>query len=93
MVAAQEPSGYIDTYYQDDRKPLRMLYDTQTTGHELYCLGHMLQGAIAIYRATGDRTLLDAGIRYGRRFSAAELRSRCQTRRALSLAIRKLKWR
>ena len=41
-----------------------MLYDTQTTGHELYCLGHMLQGAIAIYRATGDRTLLDAGIRF-----------------------------
>ena len=63
VVATQEPSGYIDTYYQDDRKPLRMLYDTQTTGHELYCLGHMLQGAIAIYRATGDRTLLDAGIR------------------------------
>jgi DUF1680 family protein len=64
VVAAQEPSGYLDTYYQDDRKPLRMQYDTQTTGHELYCLGHMLQGAIAIYRATGDRTLLDAGIRY-----------------------------
>jgi hypothetical protein len=64
VVATQEPSGYIDTYYQDDRKPLRMLYDTQTTGHELYCLGHMLQGAIAIYRATGDRTLLDAGIRF-----------------------------
>ncbi len=63
VVATQEPSGYIDTYYQDDRKPLRMLYETQTTGHELYCLGHMLQGAIAIYRATGDRTLLDAGIR------------------------------
>ena len=64
VVAAQEPSGYLDTYYQNDRKPLRMLYDTQTTGHELYCLGHMLQGAIAYYRATGDRTLLDAGIRY-----------------------------
>jgi len=64
VVAAQEPSGYLDTYYQDDRKPLRMLYDTQTTGHELYCLGHMLQGAISLYRATGDRTLLDAGIRY-----------------------------
>lgn len=64
VVAAQEPSGYLNTYYQGDRKPLRMQYDTQTTGHELYCLGHMLQGAIAIYRATGDRTLLDAGIRF-----------------------------
>jgi len=64
VVAAQEPSGYLNTYYQNDREPLRMLYDTQTTGHELYCLGHMLQGAIALYRATGDRTLLDAGIRF-----------------------------
>jgi DUF1680 family protein len=64
VVAIQEPSGYLNTYYQDDRKPLRMQYDTQTTGHELYCIGHLLQGAIAYYRATGDRTLLDAGIRF-----------------------------
>jgi DUF1680 family protein len=64
VVAAQEPSGYLNTYYQDDRRSLRMLYATQTTGHELYCIGHLLQGAIALYRATGDRTLLDAGIRF-----------------------------
>ena len=64
IVATQEPSGYLNTYYVDDRKSLRMRYDTQTTGHELYCIGHMLQGAIAYYRATGDRTLLDAGIRF-----------------------------
>jgi DUF1680 family protein len=64
VVAAQEPSGYLDTYYQDDRRSLRMLPATQTTGHETYCLGHMLQGAIAWYRATGNATLLDAGIRY-----------------------------
>ena len=24
VVAIQEPSGYLNTYYQDDRKPLRM---------------------------------------------------------------------
>jgi len=36
---------------------------TQETGQELYTLGHMLQSAIAYYRATGDRKLLDAGIR------------------------------
>jgi uncharacterized protein len=64
IVAVQEPSGYLNTYYQDDRKSLRMLPQTQTTGHELYCMGHMLQGAIAYYRATGDRKLLDAGIRF-----------------------------
>jgi uncharacterized protein len=64
VVAIQEPSGYLNTYYVDDRKSKRMEYDTQTTGHELYNIGHMLQGAIAYYRATGDRTLLDAGIRF-----------------------------
>ena len=64
VVAIQEPNGYLNTYYQDDRKSLRMLTQTQTTGHELYNIGHMLQGAIAYYRATGDRTLLEAGIRF-----------------------------
>jgi len=64
VVAVQEPNGYLNTYYQDDRKSLRMLTQTQTTGHELYNIGHMLQGAIAYYRATGDRRLLDAGIRF-----------------------------
>ena len=62
VVAVQEPGGYLNTYYQDDRKSLRMLPQTQTTGHELYNIGHMLQGAIAYYRATGDRRLLEAGI-------------------------------
>jgi DUF1680 family protein len=64
VIAIQEPSGYLNTYYQDDRKSLRMLPQTQSTGHELYNIGHMLQGAIAYYRATGDRRLLDAGIRF-----------------------------
>jgi len=64
VVAVQEPSGYLNTYYQDDRKSLRMTPQTQSTGHELYNIGHMLQGAIAYYRGTGDRELLDAGIRF-----------------------------
>ncbi len=68
IVAVQEPSGYLNTYYVDARKPERMLTPTQTTGHELYNIGHMLQGAIAYYRATGDRKLLDAGIRFANDF-------------------------
>jgi uncharacterized protein len=64
VVAVQEPNGYLNTYYVDDRKSQRMLPQTQTTGHELYNIGHMLQGAIAYYRATGDRKLLDAGVRF-----------------------------
>ena len=64
VVATQEPGGYLNTYYVGDKKSQRMLYETQEVGHELYNIGHMLQGAIAFYRATGDRTLLDAGIRF-----------------------------
>src|SRR5438445_10341446 len=63
VVAVQEPNGYLNTYYQEEHKPLRMLPQTQTTGHELYNMGHMLQGAIAYYRAPGDRQMLDAGMR------------------------------
>lgn len=64
VVAVQEPSGYLNTYYVGDRAKQRMEPEVQRWGHELYNIGHMLQGAIAYYRATGDRTLLDAGIRF-----------------------------
>src|SRR5438874_10176459 len=63
VVAIQEPSGYLNTYSQGDRASLRMSQHDQEVGHEMYCLGHMLQGAIAYYRATGDSTLVDAGAR------------------------------
>jgi hypothetical protein len=64
VVAVQEPSGYLNTYFQGDHIPERMLPHSQEVGHELYCLGHMLQGAIAYYRATGDSTLMDAGVKF-----------------------------
>ena len=64
VVAAQQSDGYLNTYYVGDKAALRMTPQTQTTGHELYNMGHFLQGAIAFYRATGDRKMLDAGIRF-----------------------------
>jgi len=64
VVAVQEPSGYLNTYYVGDKAKDRMQPEVQRWGHELYNLGHMIQGAIAYYRGTGDRTLLDAGIRF-----------------------------
>ncbi len=64
VVAVQEPSGYLNTYYVGDRVSERMLPKSQEVGHELYNLGHMLQGAIAYYRATGDTTLMDAGVKF-----------------------------
>src|SRR6266705_1841082 len=64
VVAVQEPNGYLNTYYVADRAKQRMTPETQRWGHELYNIGHMIQGAIAYYRATGDRVLLDSGIRF-----------------------------
>ena len=64
IAGAQEPSGYLNTYYVQAKKGDRMLPKTQTTGHELYCIGHLLQGGIAYYRATGDPALLNLGIRF-----------------------------
>ena len=32
--------------------------------HELYCFGHLAEGAIAYYQATGKRKLLDAACRF-----------------------------
>lgn len=61
IAAAQEPSGYLNTYFS--REHLAERHTNMRGGHELYCLGHMVQGGIAWYRATGDRKLLDTGIR------------------------------
>jgi hypothetical protein len=62
ILAAQEPSGYLNTYYVGDKARLR--FTELTRSHEDYCLGHLLQAGIAYYRATGSRRLLDAGIRF-----------------------------
>lgn len=64
VIGAQEPSGYLNTYFVEDRVPQRMLPATQISGHELYNGGHLLLAGIAYYRSTGNRSLLDAGIRY-----------------------------
>src|ERR1017187_2731028 len=62
LLAAQEPSGYLNTYWSEERTPKR--FTEMYRSHELYCMGHLLQAAIAYYRATGDRKLLDGGIRF-----------------------------
>ncbi|HMJ62724.1 MAG TPA: beta-L-arabinofuranosidase domain-containing protein [Bryobacteraceae bacterium] len=62
ILAAQEPSGYLNTYYVGDKTRFR--FTELSRSHEDYCLGHLLQAGIAYYRATGSRRLLDAGIRF-----------------------------
>jgi len=64
VVAVQEPNGYLNTYYVEGKAKDRMQPEIQRWGHELYNIGHMIQGAIAYYRGTGERALLDAGLRF-----------------------------
>jgi DUF1680 family protein len=64
IATAQQPDGYLNTYFVESHTAERMTPKTQQWGHELYCIGHLLQGATSYYRATGDPTLLDCGIHF-----------------------------
>ncbi len=64
VSAAQEENGYLNTRYTMERLSDR--HQNMLHGHELYCLGHLLQAGIAWYRATGKRDLMDVGIRFVR---------------------------
>ena len=62
ICRAQREDGYLDTYYILNGLDRRWsnLRDT----HELYCAGHMLEAAVAYFRATGKRAFLNAMLRY-----------------------------
>jgi uncharacterized protein len=62
IAAAQQPDGYLNTYFTlaEPGKRLTNLRDM----HELYCAGHLIEAAVAHYRATGKRTLLDVAVKY-----------------------------
>lgn len=62
VCEAQQPNGYLDTFYiiNDMNKVFTNLRDH----HELYCFGHLAEGAVAYYQATGKDKLLDAARRY-----------------------------
>jgi len=65
IAAAQQPDGYLNTYFLFERAPER--WATVGFGfnnmHELYCAGHLFQAAVAHVRATGSRVLLDVAAR------------------------------
>ncbi len=60
VAAAQQPDGYIDTYYTLNFPERRW---TNMSDHEMYCAGHMIEGGVAYYLATGKRKFLDVCIR------------------------------
>ena len=62
VCAAQDESGYLDTYYI--LGGMDQAYTNLRDHHELYCLGHLIEGAVAYWEATGKRKLLDAACRF-----------------------------
>lgn len=61
VVKAQRENGYINTYISlTGREPFADLM----SAHELYCAGHLFEAACAHFEATGERTLLNAAMRF-----------------------------
>ena len=70
VAAAQEPDGYLYTSRTMNPKHphewagSKRWETVEILSHEFYNRGHMVEGAIAHYQATGKRNFLDIAIRY-----------------------------
>ena len=70
VAKAQEPDGYLYTARTMNPKQPHGWSGTkrwekeEDLSHELYDLGHMIEGAIAHYQSTGKRNFLDIAIKY-----------------------------
>ena len=64
LAAAQDRDGYLNCWYLG-REPENR-WTNLRDNHELYCAGHLLEGAIAYYQATGRDRLLKIMERYVR---------------------------
>lgn len=71
VALAQEPDGYLNTSYTMNpahphnwMTPGKRWESVENLSHEFYNLGHMVDGAVAHYQATGKRNFLDIAIRY-----------------------------
>jgi len=62
VCAAQLPKGYLDTYYIING--MDKSFSDLRDHHELYCLGHLIEGAVSYYQATGKDKLLNAAEKY-----------------------------
>ena len=67
IAAAQEDDGYLTTCVTNRCKRLEGWWGTRRwekiNSHELYNSGHLYEAAVAHYKSTGKRTLLDVAIR------------------------------
>ena len=62
LAAAQCEDGYLNTWYMLKEPGLR--WTNLAECHELYCAGHLFEAAVAFYKATGKRALLDIACRF-----------------------------
>ena len=62
VCAAQQDDGYLDIYYIINGKD--KIFTNLRDHHELYCFGHLTEGAVAYYQATGKDKLLKAAERF-----------------------------
>ncbi|ELZ28481.1 hypothetical protein C474_15274 [Halogeometricum pallidum JCM 14848] len=60
VAAAQEDSGYVNTYFQLVEPGMK--WTNLNIMHELYCAGHLIEAAVAHYEATGEESLLDVAV-------------------------------
>lgn len=58
----QQSDGYINTYYTIAQPQGR--WSNLTEGHELYSAGHLIEAAVAYYKATGKDSLLRTAARF-----------------------------
>lgn len=58
IIHAQQPDGYLNTHFIVAQPDMR--WKNLRDWHEMYCAGHLMEGAVAHYQATGKRKLLDA---------------------------------
>jgi len=57
---AQTKEGYVNTFYSTHF--MDKIFTNLFIMHELYCAGHLIQAAIAHYKATGNEKLLNVAI-------------------------------
>ncbi len=62
VCEAQAEDGYLDTCYIIGGRD--KTFTNLRDHHELYCFGHLTEGAVAYYQATGKDRLLNAARRY-----------------------------
>lgn len=68
MAKAQQPDGYLITFYilskEDDGLGKNLGRWSDIGRHEMYCGGHMIEAAVAYYKATGKRTFLEVAQKF-----------------------------